>query len=423
MKTGRRRVIRSAPALFAFLLLFTMSPSVARSQPSRAGALDRTFSGNGKVSVRIGSPSDYARALAIQPDGNIILAGTANFGVSGENVGLVRFRPDGSKDGSFGHHGEVETDLGGQDEAYDVALQPDGRVVVTGWIGGDMIVIRYLPNGRLDVGFGDGGVVTIDIETYDLGNAIALDGNGRILVAGVTSHGTDGRPVLARLLPDGELDPNFGKDGLVIGGKRSHSAFEDVALQPDGRIVVSEVSYPHVNTRRYLTDGTPDPSFGSKGTAPTPLSPTMHVPLAIGPDGEIVVAATVPGDGDDHGDFGIAALRPDGSRDLSFGEDGLATVDFGGSTDEAMAVAVAPDGSVVAGGDTSGGGRLFAVARVLPNGTPDPSFGKDGTVKTGGGELGFVVDLALDAEGRIVAAGVASPLGDLRFMALRFLGA
>jgi uncharacterized delta-60 repeat protein len=208
-----------------------------------------------------------------------------------------------------------------------------------------------------------------------------------------------------------------------MGGRRSHSTFEDVALQPDGRIVATEVRFPGVAVRRYLPDGGRDGSFGTNGVAGTGLTQTAHVALAIRSDGDIVVAATVPGQGDDHGDFGLCALRGDGSPDPSFGDGGLATVDFDGSLDQAYAVTVAPDGSVIAGGDAiDSAARVFAVARVLADGTPDPAFGHDGRVTTGGGELGFVQDLAVDAAGRIVAAGVASPHGDLRFMALRFLG-
>jgi uncharacterized delta-60 repeat protein len=403
------------------LLLATTGADASSGTP---GTLDRSFSGNGKVFVTIGSPDDDAYAEAIQPDGDIVLAGTANAGVSNENFGLVRLRPDGTKDGSFGRHGEVQTDLGGgQEEAFDVALQPDGRIVLVGWNANDMVIVRYLSDGRLDPTFGSGGVVTIDIGRYDQANAVAVDADERILVAGETSDGSVGRPVLARLLSDGSLDPTFGSNGLVVGGRRSGATFEDMALQRDGRIVVTEVQHPNVLVRRFLPDGRKDPSFGTKGAASTPLTQTAHVALALRPDGDIVTAATVPGQGEDQGDFGVYALRADGSADAAFGTGGLATVDFAGSLDQAYAVTVGPDGSVIAGGDANDAEqRVFAVARLLPDGSPDPAFGHNGRVTTGGGELGFVQDLALDASGRIVAAGVASPHGDLRFMALRFLG-
>jgi len=278
-----------------------------------------------------------------------------------------------------------------------------------------MIVVRYRPNGRLDAGFGRGGVVAIDIDRYDMARAVAIQPDGAIVVAGLASDGSLGRPVLARLLPDGSLDGTFGTGGLVIGKKKWHFAPEDLSLQPDGRIVVSGVRLPSVEVRRYLPDGRRDASFGSNGRVDTPLSPSMHTAVALRPDGGIVVTGTLAGD---HGDFGVAALRPDGSLDGTFGTYGIAKVDFGGTADEALAVAIDAGGSVILGGDAIGEGRLFAVARLLPDGSLDASFGHDGRVTTGGGELGFVQDLALDGYGRIVAAGVASPQGDLHGPAL-----
>ncbi len=424
MMDRRRRLTRViGPGLVAPLIVL-LATTGADAGIEHAGRLDRSFSANGKVFVNIGSPGDYANAVALQRDGDIVVAGTANTGVSNENFGLVRFRPDGTKDTAFGRNGKVQTDLGGgQDEAFDVALQADGRIIVVGWNADDMVVVRYQSDGRLDRTFGSRGVVTIDIGRYDTANAVVVDAEGRIVVAGETSDGSVGRPVLARLLPDGSPDPTFGSGGLMIGGVRSHSTFEDVALQTDGRIIVSEVRFPGVDVRRYLPDGSKDLTFGTHGVAATPLTQTQHVAVAIRPDGDVVEAATVPGQGDDHGDFAVAALRADGSPDASFGTGGLATVDFGGSLDQAYAVAVAADGSVVAGGDAiDASRRVFALARLLPDGSPDPEFGHEGRTTTGGGELGFVQDLALDSSGRVVAAGVASPHGDLRFMALRFLG-
>ncbi len=410
-------------ALLTLVLLTTGGGPyrAAFAQGLRAGKLDPTFSGNGKVYVTIGEFSDYARALTIQTDGKILMAGTANFGVSDSSIGLVRLLPDGSKDATFGRHGIVQTDLGPQDDAFDIALQGDGEIVVAGSDGNDIVVLRYRANGRLDPAFGNGGVATIDIVRYDVAMAVAVAPDGSILLTGQSVDTDRGRPVLARLLSDGSLDASFGESGLVIGRTRQRFAPEDLAIQPDGRIVVSGVHYPLVEVRRYLPNGRRDASFGTRGRVVTPLSPSMRTAVALRQDGGMLLTGSV---GSNNGDFGIAALMPDGSPDEAFGTNGIAAVDFGGTFDQAMAVAIATDGAVVAAGDaTNSGNRLFAVARLLPDGTPDPAFGDDGRVTTGGGELGFVQDLALDASGRIVAGGVASPRGDLRFMALRFLAA
>ncbi len=313
-------------------------PAIARCR--RDGRLDPSFGHDGKVLLR-GWNSGQASALAIQENGEIVVAGNAS-----PDLAVSRLRRDGKLDRSFGDGGTVRTGLRpGLNHATDVAIQPDGKIVVVGYTRGAadgatyLIMARYRRDGSLDQGFGDNGSVITQFgtDTYVLGYGVALQEDGRIVVSGEVGNSW----ILARFMPDGSIDSGFGNDNgvqhtdPVLAGRA-----EDVAIQPDGRIVAAGVDFggvlgsAHFAVARYLPDGSPDSSFGEAGAVRTAFErgrPHDYAnALALQPDGKIVAAGAAKLGGRPIGPprFALARYRPDGRLDRSFAGDGKRIMGF-----------------------------------------------------------------------------------------------
>jgi uncharacterized delta-60 repeat protein len=187
-------------------------------------------------------------AVAIQSDGKIVQAGESGFGVTAD-FALARYNPDGSLDSTFDSDGRVTTDIvGGNDRGAGIALQPDSKIIVAGTASADIALARYNPDGSLDATFDGDGKVTTDFNaSFDLGNAVALQSDNKIVVAGNSDGGGSLTAdfALARYNPDGSLDTTFGSDGKVTTAFNSTSfdTARAVAIQPsDGKIVAAGMS-------------------------------------------------------------------------------------------------------------------------------------------------------------------------------------
>lgn len=387
----------------------------------RDGSLDSTFGTDGKVVTNFGGSrtSDSIEALALDSDGRIVAAG-----YGGRDFAVARYLPDGTLDGSFGIDGRVTTDFGGiSDGARAVTLQPDGRIVAVGSSDGGFAVARYERDGRLDPSFGDDGRVVTGFgpKGGGYGSAVAVQPDGRIAVAGSVDSTELGEAfAIVRYLPGGALDPTFGDGGRVITPFGDDNGSTGMALQENGEIVVSGWSDYRFALARYRPNGRLDPTFGIGGRVMTPIyDDAVATGVALQGDGRIVAAgyaAQFPYY--EVTDLALARYRPDGSLDPTFGRGGTVTANVGTSLqyDAPLAVAIQPDGRIVAAGSTGPGGNLdFALARYLPDGTEDPSFGDDGRVTTTFGSCGdqgctldIVNALVLQPGGRIVAVGETS---------------
>jgi uncharacterized delta-60 repeat protein len=207
------------------------------------GTLDGSFGSGGKITTNIAGPADFANAVALQSDGRIVVVGrVAPDGGSNPDFGVVRYLTDGRLDPSFAttsfdFFGVKESDI-----AEDVVIQPDGKIVVGGSArsaGTNRFALaRMNPDGTFDKGFGTGGLVNTTFSGQnDFAHALALQADGKIVVAGEVSSLSRGDFGIARYRQDGTLDA-FGTGGIEqIDFFAGFDAAFDVALQPDGKIV------------------------------------------------------------------------------------------------------------------------------------------------------------------------------------------
>jgi uncharacterized delta-60 repeat protein len=270
-----------------------------------------------------------------------------------------------------------------------VALQRDGKIVVAGFRiaanDSDFALARYNTDETLDASFGAGGRVTTDLQagSFDFGRGVALQRDGRIVVAGWNQDaaGTRVAFALARYNPDGSVDASFGSGGAVTTEIGRFAEALDLAIQPDGRIVAAGFGGPARTIdfvlARYRPDGSLDANFGRSGTVITDFDESGDFGHAVGlePDGKIVVAGFT--DVSLNNDFALARYNPDGTLDPTFGTAGLVTTNFaGGSLDGASALVIQRDGKIVAaGGSDASGSTDFALARYLEAGSCDDPDG------------------------------------------------
>jgi len=398
------------------------------------GGLDPGFGSGGTVVTPVGGSDDVVTAVALQPDGKIVAAGYMRTGAENSDFALVRYDPGGTLDTGFGSGGKVTTSLGaGIDVAFAVAVQPDGKIVAAGYSHNgsnfDFALARYNRNGSLDRSFdGDGKVTTPIRAGDDIAHALALQPDGKIVVAGDSFSGSNDDFALARYNSDGSLDTGFhgtGKVTTAIGaGNDSASA---VAVQSDGKIVVAGYtlsgSVPEFALARYGPAGSLDRRFGVAGTVTTPIGHGAHAwALALQPDGKIVAAGDADNGSDP--DFALARYAVDGGLDATFDGDGTLTTPIGPGEDRALAVAAQPDGKIVAAGrSVNGSNRDFALARYEGDGSLDASFDGDGIVTTAIGPGNDDADaVVLQPDGKIVAGGDAQNASDYDFALARYCG-
>lgn len=350
-----------------------------------AGTLDTTFGVGGVVrgpaipGLRGGG--SIGRAVAVQADGKIVVVGTVTTSVGTGRFGLLaeRYNANGSLDPGFGTAGVVDV-LSGQSsgQGYAVAIQPDGKIIATGSadVAGagsttpHATVVRLNKNGGLDPSFGAGGTEMLALGDYSYALAVALEPDGRIVIAGSQAPGQLAPSALiARLTPSGGLDPSFAGTGFYIrqfARGAASSAFNAVAVQSDGNIIAAGAaldgsSGADMLVVRFTPSGAPDDKFGSGGVAynqaavywsqSTPTVPGGYGVL-IAPNGDAVVAGLFANSSTTYAT--LWALTPAGSLDRAFGHGGAAvlTNSFGDYT-EYLTIALSPaTGEFVAAGDS-----------------------------------------------------------------------
>ena len=474
---------------------------LARLHPD--GTLDTTFGTGGIVITPFpGNGVDDAYDVALQSDGKIVVAGTTGGGTS-IDMAIARYNNDGTLDDTFGDGGLATADLyswGVHDQVRALAVQPDGKLLVAGYCspttaGSDFEVTRFLPNGTLDSTFGSGGMWaghipdTTSNEAYSLAlqsdgkilfggrvavegssdyaivrlradggsdgsvrfytansewfNALALQADGKIVLVGTSANmgETESDMVVWRLNPELDEDPSFGGTGSlrVIGFPVMSSATGEAAVfQPDGKLVVvgqagqaTDLVGTALGLTRLLPDGSTDTDFGFEGFARTDFwyqSGTWsgdEIPhaVALQADGRIVVAGRTQ-QSETNTDFALARYTSAGTRDATWSGDGVSNSDFGGSDEEARAVVVQADGQlVVAGASNAMGTPDFAIARYRSDGSLDTTFAQDGYAlfEFGSAQDDRAWDLAIQADGRLVVVGETGTSRNRQFAVARLL--
>ncbi len=333
------------------------------------GGLDQSFGTGGIVQTPIdlgGTNWDHADAVALGPDGSVVLAGKAWKNTGEADLAFVRYTPSGALDTSFSGNGILTINMGPDNALGGVAVQPDGKIVAVGHARSGFMVIRLLPNGTLDQSFGAGGIVDTNVgdSAYrDSAAAVVVLGDGKIVVAGTSGFDYPSyTPVsmdfaVVRYLPDGQRDPTFGSEGIVVTPGPKAEVALGLAPAPDGKIVVAGYGgWPTIprytngessfQLARYLPSGALDGTFGAGGTVTTSFD-TKHAgpsSIVVEPNGKIIAGGTVFSDPPAAANpkFAVAAYNVDGSLDETFGVGGRRTYDLLSGADFGYALAIQP---------------------------------------------------------------------------------
>mgnify|MGYP002073842743 CR=1 FL=1 len=376
-----------------------------------AGALDADFDADG---IAVYAPSrfresSFGQALAIQPDGKILLAGSASI-VAGNagNLTLLRVHPDGSPDPSFGDTEpgwSVEDTYVASFSADAVAVLPDGNILAAGtnYDNTAFVFFHFGTAGWLQPDFGQRGISQVPFGNVCRLRAIALQPDGKLVAAGEVREDQITHFALTRIDPvSGAIDPAFSFDGKVTGDFNGAGAVAyAVAIQSDGKILAGGISANQFAMMRFLPDGSLDYSFGNQGKVLTYLGQEASLQaIAIQPDGKILAAGTAASvSWGLYPAFTLLRYLPDGSLDPSFGESGAVSVPNG----ILRSMALQADGKIVAAGTTYPQSGI-QVLRFLPDGAPDPTFGTAGQsiVVANAATTG----MQLQPDGNIVVSGL-----------------
>jgi uncharacterized delta-60 repeat protein len=345
------------------------------------GSPDLLFGNNGVVSTAIGA----LRECVLQPDGKIVAVGGYQRFQSW-TVAVARYKANGSLDADFGGTGIITPQISGSDFATSVLAQPDGKLVVAGSSeNGRLFIARFNPTGTFDARFAANGIF-LSSSPYLLGeaNKIIMQPDAKLVVA----TRQDGFARLTRFFSSGRIDTSFGSDGSISFGTGGY--LSSIKIQPDGKLVVGENTNNqgpnYIIIKRFNTDGSNDTTFGSAGTVAIysfmgrEYETAALSDLAIQPNGRIVIAgyALYKVNSVFLYDFALARFNGDGTLDESFGRAGVTVSDFGGS-DIASAVNIGSDGKiVVAGTNRSSQDFDLLVARYIGLDSVKCDFDGDG---------------------------------------------
>ncbi|MBC8100949.1 MAG: hypothetical protein H7Y11_16025, partial [Armatimonadetes bacterium] len=403
------RLIALAALVSVILTLSAVFPAAAAD----AGSLDTSFDGDGIVTIDFGNVGDFAQDVVLDADGKIIVAGYSFNGVN-DDFALVRLNTDGSLDTTFDGDGKVITDFGGNDQAYGVALDSLGRIILAGYsdvdANEDVAIAVYTPNGVLDVSFAGDGLLNYDslgLNKNDYARDVDVDSADKIVIAGYALEDFGGS-LVARFNADGTLDASFGV--------RYETVIYDFlqAVQVDAAQRVLAVGEDDVS--RHTSNGTLDTTFGGDGRVTLSCCIDAYDMVSLA-SGKILFSGGT-------GTY-ITRINSDGSADTSFSSDGELAFSLTGD-DYALAVAVDSQARIVTAGyyTPTTNNTEFAITRVDNGGNVDVNFGNNGVVTTAfgsGQDRGR--GLAIDANDNIVVVGYRTgAAANVDFTVLRYLG-
>ncbi|MGB7924513.1 MAG: hypothetical protein WCF57_14825 [Pyrinomonadaceae bacterium] len=451
IKTGvnQQAGVRRRARMFLVLAMVAaiVSGNMLVKVEAAVGDLDPTFSGDGKQRTTFGLRSESAHAVAIQTDGKIVVAGFTFNNMTRSDFAVLRYNTDGTLDTTFSGDGKQTTEVDGNDFAYGVAIQSDGKIVLAGEVGEGGLkgfgLVRYNSDGSLDTTFDGDGKVKTDFGLEAAARGIVIQPNGKIVLGGFTFDPFDF--AAARYNTNGSLDTTFSGDGKQITniGSNTDDGATAIAIQPNGRIVLvgsstGEGEPPGFAVVRYTTTGALDTTFSGDGVLVTFTGfGSIALAVAIQPNSRIVVGGnTFTGFGES--DFILVRYNGNGSLDDGtandttphdmFGTGGIVTTNFFSNNDQVNGLAIQTDGKIVAAGIAAHQNFTnldYALARYNVDGTLDMTFSGDGkqTTDFGGGNRDEAQAVAIQPDGKIVLAGfLLKNNGDFDITLARYLG-
>lgn len=413
------------------LLLLFLCTSNAFAQ---SGEPDPTFGTNGKVITGMGSNSNFANAVALQPDGKIIVGGTYISSHGDNDFALMRYNANGSADASFSSDGKTVTAFGNSNNNYIhwLYILPNGKILAYGSTGTQSLtpksaIVRYNSNGSIDTSFGTEGKIISDLFPYNtIGNKLAIQPDGKLVITSIKLYSGDANYYLAveRYTENGQPDLTFGSNGLATASFGTGRSIPfSILVQPDGKILVSATYYQssviNMGLMRFNADGTLDTGFDGDGKVTTSFGAgtgSEGMQAYVTNTGKIILAgsvttATVR-------NFGVVQYNANGSIDTTFDGDGKATAALPNELDYSLInnITWQADGKflvVFRNTDYASSASDFVLRRYNSNITPDTGFGTNGrlqaTIDTGLNEAKMA---AVTTNGDILVAGSARPAGN-----------
>jgi uncharacterized delta-60 repeat protein len=322
----------------------------------RNGALDPAFGVGGIARTRFVEPAE-AQTMAVQADGKIVVAGSLTTPGGGTRFGLARFDEHGRLDPTFGDGGMVATRIGDLVGPQTVLPLPDGKLLASS----AYTLARFESSGALDPTFGNGGA--LETVTFSWMRSLTRQADGLLLAAGIAPGFTG---AVCRMRPDGALDEQFGSGGFAVAGFGLQTNGLALSLRPNGALLMvgpirSEPDSMTFGLARFHNDGTGDDGFGDGGMVSTRFARAFSIPFAVAvqPDEKIVAAgyataSLIPSDLAPS-DFALARYLPDGRLDPSFGDGGRVQTDFSPlGPAQALAMTLTSDDEIVAVGTVGG---------------------------------------------------------------------
>jgi uncharacterized delta-60 repeat protein len=332
-------------------------PRIAAARYLKNGRLDHSWGGDGRAGMTAGGATD----AALDPDGRLVVSFWKVTSGFGAKFGVARFDRDGSPDEDFGRDGRVTTALGDRDAiSWAVDVLPSGKIVAAGQALSsngnqlDLAVARYRYDGDLDPNFsGNGWVVTKAAAQRSIAFGVATQQDHAIVAAGIgLEAGTEEHALLARYLPDGTLDHDFGRQGVALKKIGSQSRIDDVEVTGSGRILVGgQTEAPSEGLlARFTRAGDLDETFGADGVV---IEDAARIVWDVEPAryGKVAAGGAASIGGEPRA-F-VARYRDNGSPDTNFGDHGSVTDRLLKRSHEVRGIAVAPDTSIVVAVDAS----------------------------------------------------------------------
>ena len=349
-------------------------------------------SNQGKIYTQFNTNNDVANAIAMRAGGKPIVVGNVTNAInptSGTDFGIVAYNADGSLDYAFGSNAFVSISFDADDRANAVAVQTNDKILVAGKAANgsqyNLVVVRYDTDGTLDNTFGIAGIATLEIDDFDTeATSIALQSDGKIVVTGLSQDQFNGNfyAILARFNTNGFLDNTFGTNGVVDLPAGNGYVGKSVAIQSDGKIVIACASQSSVGNFvviRCNANGSADNTFDTDGKVITNVGTdnSFAKSLVLQSDGKIVVCGAAKENSQNV--FAMLRYTTNGSLDNSFDTDGIVLTSFSPIHATANAVAVQPDGKIFLTGNTTITTNAdMVLARYSSDGVLDQSFNYSG---------------------------------------------